>query len=74
MRITLKKMEGEKLALWVNCLREECGEGKKGYCTHGYYEYGEKKQDFPTDGRCLYPGFYEYDNEFAELGAYEEAI
>ena len=64
--------ENFKLVKWVNCIKEECSEGIKGYCTRGYYAYGEEIRDFPEDGKCLYPDVMEYDEEYALLGAYQE--
>jgi hypothetical protein len=61
----------EKLANWVFCIRENCPEGYTGKCTRGHFSE-ELREDFPADGRCLYPEEMPYDEEIDVLGAYEK--
>jgi hypothetical protein len=65
-------------AHWVNCIKDECPESNKGKCDRAKYErnkevvYGEPAE-FPKDGKCLFPEFQPYNEEWEDGGVYEQA-
>jgi hypothetical protein len=68
MNATQEVNNTPKMVHWVNCIGTECGEGYTGQCTRGS---NSNPEDFPADGKCLYPELIEYDPEIDALGAYE---
>jgi hypothetical protein len=67
------KAEPWRRAHFVNCIRDECEESVCGMCGRGRYEgIGiSDLEEFPEDGKCLYPFFDLYDEGLDKLGAYE---
>jgi len=61
---------------WIYCIKENCPESKYGKCERAVHERNQDvvygyPADFPTDGKCLFPKYIEYDKEWEALGAYE---
>jgi hypothetical protein len=71
--LAAEKAKPKQYVHFVNCIGKDCDESVCGKCGRGQYEhpFNPEPEDFPADGKCLYPFFDLYDPDLAALGAYE---
>ena len=51
---------------WTFCIKDNCPESGGGKCR-----MGKEPADFPADGKCLFPEYIEFCEEWEGYGAYE---
>jgi len=51
---------------WIFCIRENCPEGGGRKCR-----MSKNPVDYPADGKCLFPEFIDYSEEWEKHGAFE---
>jgi len=52
---------------WIFCIGNKCPESGGGKCR-----MGKDAANFSADGKCLFPEYIEYCEEWESLGAYEK--
>jgi hypothetical protein len=66
-RVKIYKTEKGDFANWIYCCKEKCDESRNGKCTAGHKE----PEEFPEDGKCLYPFMDIFNPERLDENVYE---